>query len=330
MSSEGSVFVIGVVGPSGSGKTTVCHELAKLLNATCVIGEDDYRKKDISPGQSYSDRDPRVETPASVDWTRLLADVASAKQRLLRKSAAANGKTEYLLIEHFLLLASPGDQLLHDVDSILVLRVDDATVPCERRVSRKQDRSANECAALREYYYSHVWPAYEKYTLKRLQRLKTVEMQSRVGLIEVDASQQTSMLVLSDLFQRLWLSNSGKTRVAPSLCKERGNAVERVLQSNRTVRVGFKLFYCEAAVNLLSGPVMVLFPEMLLSGVIGPRDFDSGHMALLQFFGSMVLTFGGVLLLGMLRSRNEHSTKMILKARFYQCLTLSNLDLDHF
>lgn len=88
------MFVVGVVGPSGSGKTTVCHELAKLLGADCdcVIGEDDYHKSDLLPGQSYLDRDPRVETPESVDWTKLFADVASAKQRLLRKSAEANGK----------------------------------------------------------------------------------------------------------------------------------------------------------------------------------------------------------------------------------------------
>lgn len=161
----------------------------------------------------------------------------------------ANRQTEYLLIEHFLLLASPGDRLLDDVDSLVVLRVDDATVPCERRVFRKQDRSANESAALRKYYHSNVWPAYEKYTLKRLQRLKTAGLQRHVDLMEVDASRQTPMLVLSEIFQRLWLTKSAckKQLAAAGLPSEKNgnNAVESALRSSSSVRVGFKLFYCE-------------------------------------------------------------------------------------
>ena len=53
----------------------------------------------------------------------------------------------------------------------------------------------------------------------------------------------------------------------------------------------------------------------MLPGLIGQRDYDVGHTTLMQFFGTMCFSFGGVLLLLTLLSRNTSLIRTVLQVR---------------
>ena len=86
------VITIGIVGPSGCGKSSVAQALRQVLGSdgTSIIGEDGFHATKLPPNQSYADRDPISETPANVEWPRLIDAVRERKLELANKSTKLN------------------------------------------------------------------------------------------------------------------------------------------------------------------------------------------------------------------------------------------------
>ncbi len=167
-------------------------------------------------------------------------------------------------MEHYLLLASPGDALLRELDVVVGLSAGNGPdIACARRVGRKADRPAAERAALAKYYRAHVWPAFLRYTLTPLNALRVAQRQppppspaaganaaaaaaAAPLLIEVDTAAEGGVpATVAAVLGRLVLHGAARLGGAGGGGGVADLQLDHVLRASAICRTGFKLFLLE-------------------------------------------------------------------------------------
>lgn len=154
---------------SGSGKTTVAEKLLQQLNrgaetveATCtaqweLISQDSYFCGEFVPYEvALRQGHTTIEDPSHIDFDKLKAAV---REKLKKE-------TNIILEGHALL----SDKELHEMANISILIDVDHEICMERRISRKNRKTA-EVDVYRTYYMKFVVPAHEKYQMPRIKQL---------------------------------------------------------------------------------------------------------------------------------------------------------------
>ena len=73
------------------------------------------------------------------------------------------------------------------------------------------------------------------------------------------------------------------------------------------------MFWLEAAVNFVCGPLMIVVPEACLGDVLGQPMNDATAEAC-RWFGAMTLAFGSVLLARALSCEDSNTLRLVLEA----------------
>lgn len=73
------------------------------------------------------------------------------------------------------------------------------------------------------------------------------------------------------------------------------------------------MFWLEAAVNFVCGPLMIVAPEVCLGDVLGTPMNDATAEAC-RWFGAMTLAFGSILLARALSCEDSNTLRLVLEA----------------
>eukprot|EP00035_Acanthoeca_spectabilis_P011415 m.201146 g.201146 ORF g.201146 m.201146 type:complete len:1260 (+) comp15342_c0_seq3:81-3860(+) len=209
-------LIVGITGPSGVGKSTIAMQAAEKIREAvyCPIELPEFFLTPLSPGQSYSDRDPVSETPANVNFAKTVKEVVRAARQLssLPTESQPHPRRRVLLVDHYLLLESP--ELLELMDRIVFLspwagvgappfppyesEADSSArdLCCRRRIDRKAARDSGESDQLCRYYTTAVWPAFHRHVGRSAAEMLSSE---RVGsydrILLVDGTMEPDFVV---------------------------------------------------------------------------------------------------------------------------------------
>lgn len=168
------MLFIGICGASGSGKTTLAEELAKMVNKSILIINQDAYYYD-HPDMSFEERcDLNYDEPAIFDHDLLLADVRSllSGKRVLRKRydysnhRRAPQAEEYLEPHDVIIIegihAFYDDRLRSLMDLKLYVRVD-SDICLLRRIQRDINERGRAIDNISSQYLSTVKPMFDQF-----------------------------------------------------------------------------------------------------------------------------------------------------------------------
>jgi len=151
----------------GAGKTSLAEALVRgrPAGSAAIVHQDDFFTTTLDDPTDYGPDRPNLETPGGIDWGRLLAAIADARQEA--------GPGGLVVVEGFLLLAAgeDGSSALPLFDAIFFLEADEAEC-LRRRLARNPDRTAQQAEGLRGYWKRCTWPGYLEHTAPVLARLR--------------------------------------------------------------------------------------------------------------------------------------------------------------
>ena len=168
------MLFIGICGASGSGKSTLAHELAKLVNRSILIINQDAYYYD-HPDMSFEDRCAlNYDEPSIFDHDLLLSDIRDllSGKRVLRKQydytnhRRAPQKEEYLEPHDVIIVEGIHafyDERLRDMmDLKLYVRVD-ADICLLRRIQRDINERGRAIDNISSQYLTTVKPMFDQF-----------------------------------------------------------------------------------------------------------------------------------------------------------------------
>ena len=196
------VAVLAITGPSGSGKSTLAQRLHRRFTHShaTLIQQDDFFK---GPKSDTYWNCGDLDNPDVVDFPKFT--------RTIQRAIDNAPDNSIVIIEGFLLLL---DQTILDQIHVLFFLAAPRDICLQRRLVRST-RSAHEHEGLRRYYLSTVWPNYQIYTEKALNRL--VENSNffinvlDVSIVSADKVEQVAMRTIASTFPLVLFQNSNSS-----------------------------------------------------------------------------------------------------------------------
>ena len=107
--------------------------------SAAIVHQDDFFTTTLDDPTDYGPDRPNLETPSGIDWGRLLATIADARE------GAGNGGL--VVVEGFLLLAAgeDGSSALPLFDAIFFLEADEAECLRRRLARNPDDQEVSPC-----------------------------------------------------------------------------------------------------------------------------------------------------------------------------------------